>query len=185
MGRMASGELATIEPKNKTKKVKGPGGAKKESTHPPYLDMVVEVIRSATDDKRKGLSKVILLKRIRENYNFGDTDAKSINTQVSLALKRGLAKEVLKKAKEEGSARRLSIGTPAKKVVSKVKKSEGSAKKAPAKKAPAKAKGAKEVKGSGKKTPVKPKKAAEVKAKKVSKKTTADAGSAKKKRTKK
>ena len=81
---MASGELATIEPKNKTKKVKvrsdgcygilkvfyfsvvqGPGGAKKESTHPPYLDMVVEVIRSATDDKRKGLSKVVLLKRIR------------------------------------------------------------------------------------------------------------------------
>merc|ERR1739838_491973 len=124
---------------------------------------------------------VVLLKRIRENYNFGDTDAKSINTQVSLALKRGLAKEVLKKAKEEGkgknhykmvetnikadkskskkasktaiekppvlkkssslkskekaSARRLSIGTPAKKVVSKVKKSEGSAQKAPAKKA--------------------------------------------------
>merc|ERR1739838_328318 len=48
---------------------------------------------------------VVLLKRIRENYNFGDTDAKSINTQVSLALKRGLAKEVLKKAKEEGKGK--------------------------------------------------------------------------------
>merc|ERR1712096_163127 len=159
--------------------------------------MVVEVIRTATDDKRKGLSRVILLKRIRENYNFGDIDAKSINTQLSLALKRGIAKEILKKAKEEGkgknhykmietnikvvkpkskskkatnaalekppvlkkssslkskeksSARRLSIGTPAKKVVSKVKKSEGSAKKAPAK-----AKVAKKVKEAGKKTPV-------------------------------
>ena len=44
---------------------------------------------------------------------------------------------------------------------------------------------AKKVKEAGKKTPVKPKKAAEVKAKKVSKKTTADAGSSKKKSTKK
>ena len=41
----------------------------------------------------------------RENYNFGDIDAKSINTQLSLALKRGIAKEILKKAKEEGKGK--------------------------------------------------------------------------------
>ena len=31
--------------------------------------MVVEVIRTATDDKRKGLSRVILLKRIRSVHH--------------------------------------------------------------------------------------------------------------------
>merc|ERR1739838_1089466 len=53
------------------------------------------------DERRKGVSKSALLKRIKETYDVG-TNAKFTNTQLNMALKRGLAKEILKMAKEGG-----------------------------------------------------------------------------------
>merc|ERR1712142_986858 len=84
---------------SKKKNVKSPG--RKEMGHPKYLDMVVAIIKDAKEERRKGVSKSALLKRIKEAYDVG-ANAKFTNTQLNMALKRGLAKEVLKMAKEGG-----------------------------------------------------------------------------------
>jgi len=87
---------------SRLKKVKQTSSAsKKELTHPKYLDMVVAIIKGAKDDSRMGLSKSAILKMMREAYDVGINE-RFINTQLNLALKRGLAKDVLKMAKKKG-----------------------------------------------------------------------------------
>jgi len=89
---------------SRLKKIKQPSSAsKKDLTHPKYLDMIVAIIKDADakDDNRMGLSKSAILKKMREAYDVGINE-RFINTQLNLALKRGLAKDVLKMAKKEG-----------------------------------------------------------------------------------
>merc|ERR1739838_1280954 len=111
----------------KKKDVKSPG--RKEAAHPKYLDMIVATIRAAKDERRKGVSKSALLKRIKETYDVG-TNAKFTNTQLYMALKRGLAKAVLKMAKEggKGSGHFKLIDSAAYETKTKAKKNSASSK---------------------------------------------------------
>merc|ERR1712121_66589 len=69
-----------------------------EKEHPTYFEMIAVAINAG--DSRKGTSRSAILKHIVENYKVGDP-AKAA-TRVKLALKAGLEKGKLKKAREVG-----------------------------------------------------------------------------------
>merc|ERR1712168_1314694 len=150
----------TMSDAPKAKKAAKP---KAPAAHPKYSVMIAAAITALKS--RTGSSRQAILKYIVANYKV---DAAKAATQVRLALKRGLAKGTLKKAKAIGK------GAGCYKVVKvekpkKVKKAKKPAKKA-AKKKPAK----KAAKKTTKKAAKKPaKKAAKKPAKKAAKKPAA------------
>ena len=60
---------------------------KKPSAHPAYAEMIAKAIVALAD--KKGSSKVAIKKYILANFKVEDT--KATNTQLNLALKRGVA----------------------------------------------------------------------------------------------
>ena len=70
------------------KKVDASKAAKPEKTvsHPPFIDMVAEAIKSLSD--KRGSSKIAIKKHMLAQYKLEDTKAN--NTRINLALKRGV-----------------------------------------------------------------------------------------------
>merc|ERR1712080_492621 len=134
--------------------------AKKPAAHPPFKAMIAAAIKGLKE--RGGSSRQAILKHVVANNKV---DAKSAAVQVRLALKRGLAKGTLKKARASGKGAGKYRLVPVK--AKKAKK----AKKPKAKKAkkPKKAKKAKKPKAKK----LKAKKAAKKPAKKAAKKPVA------------
>merc|ERR1719233_1476441 len=72
--------------------------AKEGPSHPKYSDMIVEAIKELK--LRTGCSRTAILKQIKEVHELGDE--KRATMYLSLALKKGVEKGILKKAREEG-----------------------------------------------------------------------------------
>ena len=115
----------------KVKKVAKP---KKPAAHPPYGEMVAKAIVGLAD--KKGSSKVAIKKYILANFKVEDT--KATNTQLNLALKRGVAGGKLVTAKgHAGTFKAAKVEKPKK--VAKKSPKKAAAKKPAAKKTPKKA----------------------------------------------
>lgn len=95
---------------------------KKSDKHPLYIDMIKEALKTCTS--RKGLSKIMIVKYIKANFEVGDND-KNINQIVKMTICRNV--DLGKLVQLTGSGGSGSFRLPA-------------AKKAAAAKAPAKAK---------------------------------------------
>lgn len=163
-------------------KVKKAAKPRKPAAHPPYGEMIAKAIVGLAD--KKGSSKVAIKKYILANFKVEDT--KTTNTQLNLALKRGVAggklitakghagtfkaakaekpKKVVKKSPKKAAAKK-----PAAKKTPKKAAKKPAAKKSPAKKAAAKKPAAKKAKSPAKKA-AKPKAAKKPAAKKTPKK---------------
>merc|ERR1712080_424479 len=101
--------------------------AKKPAAHPPFKAMIAAAIKGLKE--RGGSSRQAILKHVVANNKV---DAKSAAVQVRLALKRGLAKGTLKKARKVKKPKAKKAKKPAKKAA---KKPAKKAAKKPAKKA--------------------------------------------------
>ena len=115
----------------KVKKVAKP---KKPAAHPPYGEMIAKAIVGLAD--KKGSSKVAIKKYILANFKVEDN--KVTNTQLNLALKRGVAGGKLITAKGHAGTFKAAKAEKPKKVVKKSPK-KAAAKKPAAKKTPKKA----------------------------------------------
>merc|ERR1711981_860764 len=116
--------------------------ARKSAAHPPFKAMIAAAIKGLKE--RGGSSRQAILKHVVANNKV---DAKSAAVQVRLALKRGLAKGTLKKARAsgKGAGKYRLVPVKAKKVkkakkpkakkAKKPKKAKKMAAKKPAKKA--------------------------------------------------
>ena len=67
--------------------VKKAAKPRKPAAHPPYAEMIAKAIVGLGD--KKGSSKVAIKKYILANFKVEDT--KAANTQLNIALKRGVA----------------------------------------------------------------------------------------------
>merc|ERR1719175_91902 len=114
-------------------KAKKAAKPKAPAAHPKYSVMIAAAITALKS--RTGSSRQAILKYIVANYKV---DATKAATQVRLALKRGLAKGTLKKAKATGKGagcyKVVKVEKP-KKVKKAKKPAKKAAKKKPAKKA--------------------------------------------------
>ena len=153
---------------------------RKPASHPPYGEMIAKAIVGLAD--KKGSSKVAIKKYILANFKVEDN--KVTNTQLNLALKRGVAGGKLITAKGHAGTFKAAKAEKPKKVVKKTPKKavkkpaakktpkkaakKPAAKKSPAKKA-AKKPAAKKAKSPAKKA-AKPKAAKKPAAKKTPKK---------------
>jgi hypothetical protein len=72
------------------------------SSHPTYAVMVLEAIKSLKE--RNGSSRQAILKYIGQNFKVGSTDDKHIQSQLKLALKRGVTSGSLKQSSGSGAA---------------------------------------------------------------------------------
>ena len=131
--------------------VKKAAKPKKPAAHPAFAVMIAKAIVGLAD--KKGSSKVAIKKYILANFKVEDT--KATNTQLNLALKRGVAGGKLVTAKGHAGHFKATKAEKPKKVVKKSPK-KAAAKKPAAKKSPAK-KAVKKVvkKPAAKKTPKK------------------------------
>merc|ERR1719233_2544516 len=96
--------------------------AKEGPSHPKYSDMIIEAIKELK--LRTGCSRTAILKQIKEVHELGDE--KRATMYLSLALKKGVEKGILKKAREEGkNSNKYKLGDNAevKKSTKKVKTS--------------------------------------------------------------
>ena len=108
---------------------------KKPASHPGYAEMIAKAITGLAD--KKGSSKVAIKKYILANFKIEDN--KATNTQLNLALKRGVAGGKLVTAKgHAGSFKAAKVEKPKKAAVKKSPK-KVAAKKPAAKKTPKKA----------------------------------------------
>ena len=107
---------------------------KKPASHPGYAEMIAKAITGLAD--KKGSSKVAIKKYILANFKIEDN--KATNTQLNLALKRGVAGGKLVTAKgHAGSFKAAKVEKPKKAAVKKSPK-KVAAKKPAAKKTPKK-----------------------------------------------
>merc|ERR1712071_224403 len=86
---------ADASPSKTVKKVKSAAKAT-TAPHPPYLEMVVAAVEALKE--RSGSSRQAILKYIMATYSVG-ANPKICNSHLKQALKRGLASEMLKNAK--------------------------------------------------------------------------------------
>ena len=103
---------------------------KKPAAHPAYAEMIAKAIVGIAD--KKGSSKAAIKKYILANFKVEDT--KATNTQLNLALKRGVAGGKLVTAKGHAGTFKAAKAEKPKKVV---KKTPKKAVKKPAAKKPA------------------------------------------------
>ena len=96
----AAAPSATVTKGKATKaaKPKAAVAAKDGPSHPKYSEMIIEAIKELK--LRTGCSRTAILKQMKEVHNLGDE--KRAATSFKLALKRGVEKGLIKKAKEEG-----------------------------------------------------------------------------------
>merc|ERR1711997_925706 len=155
--------------------------ARKPAAHPPFKAMIASAIKGLKE--RGGSSRQAILKHVVANNKV---EAKSAAVQVRLALKRGLAKGTLKKARASGKGAGKYRLVPVKaKKVKKAKKPKAKKAKKPKKAKKAKKPKAKKAKKPAKKAAKKPakkpaKKAAKKPAKKAAKKPAKKAAPKKK-----
>jgi len=117
-----SEEAAPAAPAVKAKKVAKP---KKPASHPPFGEMIAKAIIGLAD--KKGSSKVAIKKYILANFKVEDN--KMANTNLNLALKKGVAGGKLVTAKGHAGMFKAAKAEKPKKVV---KKSPKKAAKKPA-----------------------------------------------------
>ena len=146
---------------------------KKPAAHPAYAEMIAKAIVGIAD--KKGSSKAAIKKYILANFKVEDT--KATNTQLNLALKRGVAGGKLVTAKgHAGTFKAAKAEKPKKKVVKKTPKKavkKPAAKKPAAKKPAAKKSPKKVAKKPAAKKPAAKKSPAKKAVKKVVKKPAA------------
>ena len=150
-----------------------PKVAKKPAAHPPYGEMITKAIVALAD--KKGSSKIAIKKYILANFKIEDN--KATNTQLNLALKRGVAGGKIVTAKghvghfkavEAEKPKKAAVKKSPKKVVAKKPAAKKTPKKAAAKKPAAKKSPAKKAAASpAKKAAVKPAAAKKAPAKKA------------------
>merc|ERR1712172_95086 len=143
----------------------------KKAAHPPYKTMIAAALKGLKE--RGGSSRQAILKHVVANNKV---DAAKAAVQVRLALKRGLAKGTLAKARASGKGAGKFKLVPVKaKKVKKAKKPKAKKAKKPKKVKKAKKPKAKKAKKPAKKAAKKPaaKKAAKKSAKKAAKKPAA------------
>ncbi|VDP07457.1 unnamed protein product [Heligmosomoides polygyrus] len=94
---------------------------KKVASHPTYSAMIRKSVSELKD--KSGSSKAAILKYMLAHYKLGDNVTK-INSQLRLALKRGVVKGDLKQVKGSGASGSFKLGekkaaAPAKKSIAK------------------------------------------------------------------
>ena len=148
--------------------VKKTAPKKAAPAHPKYSEMIAAAITALAN--RKGSSKIAIANYISANNKVGDRH----NSQLNLALKRGLLKKSLVKAKGEGLSGSFKLAVAEKKVAAKKPAAKKVAKKVakPTKKAATPKKAAKKVAKKPTKKAATPKKSPKKVAKKVTKKVT-------------
>ena len=145
---------------------------KKPAAHPAYAEMIAKAIVGIAD--KKGSSKAAIKKHILANFKVEDT--KATNTQLNLALKRGVAGGKLVTAKGHAGTFKAAKAEKPKKVVKKTPKKavkKPAAKKPAAKKPAAKKSPKKAAKKPAAKKPAAKKSPAKKAVKKVVKKPAA------------
>ncbi|KAB7504900.1 Histone H1.0-A [Armadillidium nasatum] len=90
---------ATATPAKATKKAPKAKKAQKKATHPKYSAMISEAIKALKE--RSGSSRQAIVKYVVANFKI---DEKTANTQVKLALKRGVQSGDLKQVKGVGAS---------------------------------------------------------------------------------
>ncbi|KAK6047966.1 linker histone H1 and H5 family protein [Cooperia oncophora] len=75
--------------------------------HPPYSEMVHKAIAELKD--RSGSSKAAILRYLVQNYQLGD-NVNKINTNIRLALKKGVEKGELKQVTGTGATGSFKLG---------------------------------------------------------------------------
>lgn len=153
MSQIAKMSTGVKTPK-KAAKPKPLAKAKKAAAHPPYLEMVADAIKDIGN--RGGASRIAIKKHILANYRLGDT--KATNTNINLALRRGLKSETLFTNRFHGG--HFKIVKKDKKSEAKKSPTKDAAKKAVVKKSASKVKSSasKEKKTAPKKSAIKEKK---------------------------
>lgn len=84
-----------------------PTVVKQTREHPPYSEMVQKAIAELKD--RSGSSKVAILRYLTQNYQLGD-NASKINTNIRLALKKGVERGELKQVTGTGANGSFKLG---------------------------------------------------------------------------
>jgi len=128
-------DAAAQSPVKETKKpaAKKKTGTKKAPEHPKYNEMIEKAIESLKE--RGGSSRQAILKYIQSNFKVGDGAA----THLKLALKRGVAGNLLKQVKGTGASGSFKLADKPKKVAPKATKGKKAVvKKAAVKKTPSK-----------------------------------------------